>query len=488
MCKSAFSSLRFCLDRAKTWSIRTQLLTFCVASLAVILVLLDCLAVFNLAYLKMRSIDDVRSKARSIESSDMLTYSALIGRVLSIYLESGLMLLGAVQSALTNSLANSITALAPLPSFYYSELPQSCMTDSGGPYPVCIENSSYLPLGVVNSTLLGYTAQLDYILPQLGSISNSGSQLYRLMMYYKQFNFVRVFPGTSLPYDYDPETTEWYQALVENDFQPIATRNYTDSLGAGNSIISLVSPMFSPSGVVIGAFSLDIPLTDLFSSIVNATYRNASSILLVYRDGWTLPNPYFQALNNSVHLNISKIVSDPASVSEIEIGGKSLTAAATVLPFNSSSWWYAVLLVMPEDWYETYSDSEAEDIEHAGVWLITTTVICSVTVLVAVSLCICVYSDRLTAPLTGVVRFAKRLPGAATSRKLDLSHLEGLEEGENNVKELVQSFKKLVRRLVENPCSGPSKATRFSLSQRQFPKNELHGSDRISWRSALRQL
>ena len=470
-------------------------MTYFLVSLTVLLMLINLVAVLNLWLLKERSVSQVKVKARELVEHDIVTSAGLMGKVLSVYLESGLMLLATVQEALIESLENTIISLTPLESYVYSKLPQSCMQFNPqfyGPSPVCISNSNYLPLSLnVNSTLLQRTAQLDYLLPQLGSVSYAGALLHRLTMYYESYGFVRVFPGTNLPNEYDPQDTFWYQEFQGNDFTAIATNGYNETFGANLTILSLVYPLFDNSGNRIGAMSMDVTVSDIYGLVSNTTQNydlsgdlNDTSIVLVSRFGQTLPNPYDQEWHKSENLDITEAVNNPNSVHTMEIHGQSRQVAAAALP-ESTDWWYAVVLLLPSGAINAFDSIESVEIEEAASWVLIVTILSSLLVLTGVSLCICVYSERLTAPLRGVTHFAKRIPNATAIRRTDILQLEELEEGENNVRQLVDSFKRLVRRLMEQPA-GPSKATRYSRAQKCFPRNELYKAGR--WRSELRRL
>lgn len=483
------------LDRSKSWSIRTQLLAYFLVSLTIILALINAIAVLNLSLLKDRSVEQVKAKAKDLVEQDILTSAGLMGKVVGVYLESGLMLLATVQEALIESLENTIIGLTPLQSYLYTELPLSCMLFSPEVYgssPVCISSSSYMPLStqLLNSTLLERTAQLDYLLPGLGSVSYAGALLHRLVMYYETYSFLKVFPGTDLPYNYNPQGTPWYQQFVENGYAPIATSGYSESIGANLTILSLVFPLMDNTGTRIGVMSMDIAVSDIYGMVLNTTedadlndHLSQASVVLVSRDNQTLPNPYDKEWSNSEELDVSAAVNEPQYVHTMDIHGKSRQVAAAPLP-DTEDWWYALVLLLPSEAEKSFDHIESRALKDASLWVLLTTAVSSLLVLGAVSLCIVAYAERLTAPLRGVTHFAKRLPNTPI-HKADLVQLEELEEGENNVQQLVRNFKRLVSRLMERPA-GPSKATRFSRAQKRFPHNELYNGAR--WHSALRHL
>jgi len=482
------------LQRSKSWSIRTQLLTYFLISLTLLLAVINAIAVLNLSLLKERSVEQIKAKGKELVEQEIVASAGLLGKVVSLYLESGLMLLATVQEALVESLENTIIGLTPLQSYLYSELPLSCMQSSPEVYgktSVCVSSSSYVSLGSrLNSTLLERTAQLDYLLPQLGSASYGGALLHRLVMYYESYSFLKVFPGTDLT-DYDPQSTPWYEQFKANNYEPIATSGYSESIGANLTILSLVFPLVDNTGTRIGVISMDITVSDIYGMVVNTTEEtdlkgdlNRTSVVLVSRQNQTLPNPYDQEWSESEQLDVSEAVSSPQSMHSIEIHGESRQVVAAPLP-DTENWWYALVLLVPSHAEKSFDRIESRALEDASLWVLLTTAVSSLLVLVAVSLCIVAYAERLTAPLRGVTRFAKRIPNATAIHRADLVQLEELEEGDNNVQQLVRNFKRLVSRLLTQPA-GPSKATRYSRDQKRFPRNELHNGAR--WHSALRHL
>ena len=495
MSLNPFRLLSRLLIKSKSWSIRTQLLAYFLVSLAIILALINAIAVLNFSLLKERSVAQVKEKARDLVEQEIVTSAGLLGKVVGVYLESGLMLLATLQEALIESLENTIIGLVPLQSYLYSELPQSCMLfnpELYGRFPVCISSSSYLPYGgKMNSTMLERTALLDYLLPSLGSVSYAGALLHRLVMYYENYSFLRVFPGTNLPAGYNPQQTFWYQEFLANQYNPIATSGYSESIGSNLTILSLVFPLMDNTGTRIGVMSMDIAVSDIYGMVLNTTEdagldgnNTHISVVLVSRQNQTLPDPYSKEWSESEELDVFEAVNAPQSVHTMEIHGEERQVAAAALP-DTEDWWYALVLVVPLEEEKSLYSIESRALEDAFLWIMLTTGVSSLLVLAAVSLCILAYSERLTAPLRAVTRFARRIPNTTAIRKADILQLEALEEGENNVKQLVQNFKRLVRRLMEQPA-GQSKATRYSRAQKQFPRNELQHAGR--WGSALRHL
>lgn len=461
------------LEATKSWPIRTQVLRLELGVLVVILLVINFFVVFNILYLRSQTLAEVRNCADVATDTNLLQLANVLGKVIGVYLESCLMLLGTVQSAYEEL---SSSHFSQLPSRTYGELPQSCMQLNHtlyGDHPVCVQQSSFKPLGPVNNSTLSESAQLDYILPALSGLSAAGASMLRLQIYFNSSNFMRVFPGTFVPMSYQPENQPWFQALLNNFYKPTVTGVYSDTLGSGQDIFSVVVPLYS-RGNGVGVMSLDLLASSAFSVLQYAAYSESGEAVLVGRDKKLFPDPNHRSLNRTLPASIFE--ASPGEVMQLED-----QRAAVVRVPNSDDWSALLIVLVPDSVGSNYSEMEAEDMDSAAGWLLVISVFSSLLVLVSVALCLSLYIRRLTSPLHEVIRMARGLHKTATSRHaLKQMELDSMEEGEDSVQQLVQVFKQLATQLVTNPNHVP----RRSMVRSRFPQNELQG--KAPWRQALR--
>jgi len=462
------------LEATKSWPIRTQVLRLELGVLVVILLVTNFFVVFNILYLRSRTLAEVRSRADATTDQNLLQLANVLGKVISVYLESCLMLLGTVQTAF---LELSSSRFAQLPSWTYGELPQCCMQTNQtlyGNHPVCTQHSSFKLLpGPINNSTLYQSAQLDYLFPILAGLSAAGASMLRLQMYFNSSNFLRVFPGTYVPITYEPAAQPWFQALQSNAFNSTVTGVYSDTLGSGLDIFSVVVPLFN-QGKCIGAMSLDLQASSAFPLLQDAAYSEDGEAFLVGRDKKPFPNPNNRSLNHTVPDSVFE--AGPGEVMQLE------GQRAVVVRIPDSNDWSSLLIVaVPDSVGSEYVRVEAYYMDSAAGWLLVISIFSSLMVVVAVALCLCFYTRRLTSPLHEVIRLARGLHKTATSRHaLKQAELEDMEEGEDSVQQLVQVFKQLASQLITNPSHVPHRSTVRS----RFPVNELQG--KAPWRRALR--
>lgn len=461
------------LEATKSWPIRTQVLRLELGVLVVILLVINFFVVFNILYLRSQTLAEVRNRADVTTDQNLLQLANVLGKVMGVYLESCLMFLGTVQSAYAEL---SSSHFSQLPSRTYGELPQSCMQRNQtlyGDHPVCVQQSSFKALGPVNNSTLSESAQLDYVLPALSGLSAAGANMLRLQLYFNSSNFIRIFPGSFVPTTYQPESQPWFQALQDNLYKPTVTGVYSDTLGSGQDIFSVVVPLYS-RGNGVGAMSLDLQVSSALSVLQFAAYSENGEAVLVGRDKKLFPDPNNRSFNRTLPASVFE--ARPGEVMQLD------DQRAAVVRIPDSDDWSALLIVLvPDSVGSDYSELEADDMDSAAGWLLVISVFSSLLVLVAVALCLCFYTRRLTSPLHEVIRMARGLHKTATSRHaLKQTELDAMEEGEDSVQQLVQVFKQLATQLVTHPNHVPHR----SMVRSRFPQNELQG--KAPWRQALR--
>ena len=459
------------LEPTKRWPIRTQVLRTELGALVVVLLVINFFVVFDILYIRRSTLAEVRSRANATTEQNLLQLADILAKVINAYLESSLLLLGTVQTAL-QELENS--PLAQIPSMTYQQLPGSCMQYNEtlyGNLPVCVKQSSFKPLGFVNNVVLQQSAQLDYIFPALAGLSAAGTNMLRVQLYFNTSNFLRIFPGTHVNSTFRPDNQPWFQALQKNGYRPTLTGVYADTLGGGQEIFSVAVPLWL-HGEGAGAMCLDIQASAAMGVLKDAAFSESGEVSIVGRDLQPFPNP--DGLNHTVSRSLLDV--KPGEVVHFE--GKRTVVAR--IP-DTDDWGALLVVTVPNSVGTGYVNLEADEVDSAAGWLLVISVFSSLLVLGAVGLCLCFYTRRLTSPLHGVIRFAQGLHQTATSRHaVKQEDLDLLEEGEDNVQHLVQVFKKLATQLVSQNCQVP----RRSVLRSRFPVNELQG--KAPWRKALR--
>jgi hypothetical protein len=175
-------------------------------------------------------------------------------------------------------------AIEVIDSFTYPEL-NYCLTNDTqyGASPVSLCSSVYMTLDLNYSTeLIDKTSRLDYLWPTIYHLNKGISKRY--FMYFNEGHFVRVFPGSQLPDDYNPLKEVWYHDFSGAKYKMTTTTSYKDRLGDNSTIVSLVMPLNDDHGRRIGAISADIPVSDVTQQTSTLMYFDTGNITVVHQN------------------------------------------------------------------------------------------------------------------------------------------------------------------------------------------------------------
>ena len=128
-----------------------------------------------------------------------------------------------------------------------------------------------------------------------------------------------------------------------------------------------------------------------------------------------------------------------------------------------------------------YKNESQKNLEELSLVLLGLTSGIAVIIIIISSIIIELTGRSISRPLEGIKRLTDRI--YAGEKNIE-KELDALDEGNEQVSELVKAFKSLVisisnKRHAENPNKGKKKI---------FPPNELYQTNRITWKDSLKNL
>jgi hypothetical protein len=488
------------LDWCKSWPIKQQLVVFNLLALGVVLILLFGMMVFNLLYLQSRTVDQIGQALDSQANDNMralIKEAGGAGREILYDMEETLEVLSSMLQAMSDE--NSFS-LETLPDRSYDELPQNCLQilpDTYGNDPVCLQYSSSFSLGSASTPLQRSTTRFDTVLPILGSLL--GELFIRIMMYFDNAQFIRVFPGSHLPLDYTPAGQQWWNDFVSARRNNTASQLYWDSIGLHQQLLSLMVPMIYGNQSV-GVAVAEAPVETINTKLCNLTYLNTGKSVLMAKNG-----TFFQAgfMGWKDALNMTSV--SPETLKSIQewpldplsgvIGPMTFSysgveyrcVATTLSGHDANSIWFYIVLIVPESEIMKTRDKASDTISSAGYMCIVSTALVAPVVCFSLFLCVSMFTNRVVKPLHGIVKMSEALSKAESESMVLLQQeLQDMDEGNFQVQNLVRAFKDLAMKLIDQ--HGPSFHEEVSsLSTEDFPYNDLKDSE-VPWLEELKLL
>jgi hypothetical protein len=405
-------------------------------------------------------------------------------------------------------------SLAEMLSYKAEDLPEKCWVYTPLSEKVCMTFSSYFTLTANNTNnvknfskeVLDQTSSLDNIWPSIMKLTSNVALRYH--MYLNGVGFVRNFPGT---YNID-ETSynglEWLSKCKDiNSNENIASTSMDDPFGTKLKIISVGYPLNLTETKKIGCIVADLPLNHsdyILNDIYSVKYLKTGFVSIVHHDGTIMDNKKFWGVSSKKHPKIydvdkdlwKKLKNDFSKshyfIHDYEIyriAGYPLTV--NILESTSKShdnWDYMVLLIVEESDIMKYRNQSKDKLETASIMLILITLTCSVITIAVVTVLIHFLAKSITSPLKGIIEFTNKINAKATEKDMvTKEELDQLKEGDDQVAELVRTFKELAGSLIMKKEEKIPKP--FQVSQnRVFPRNELYQKNKIDWKKLLESL
>lgn len=486
----------------KTWSIRKQMLSCYLISMMLIIILIFILVLLNIYILKYQTVDQIDT---TLDDQANQNIHSLI-RQTSVYMHSKVTevtsMFGLIQEMLLNVYETEKFSLNYLASYTSSEIPEEYWVDEMG-QRICTNYSSYKAFNEnPDQTFLDKISVLDNIWPSIFKLTTD--VVLRYYLYFPNQGILKNFPGIELPGSYMPSETEWYRCFEDNNRTMGATTEYKDELGTGLNIVTLSYPLYDLNNTYIGLVAADLVLdygSYLFSQVLELSYLKTGFTSLIYKNGsiinTTNPfwNPYktIQEINEILWQNIS---TDFNNTHFFIFKGDIYRACSFPVSMNFSldlngaieNWYYLLILVVKESDIMEYRDNSKNDIENIGILLLIITSVCSAVTIAVVTVLIYYLAKSITDPLKGVIEFSNKINSKATEKDMiTLEELNSLKEGEDQVAELVRTYKELAGSLVTKKDDKIPKPLQISQN-RVFPRNELYLKNKLEWKSLIDSL
>lgn len=488
------------LDWCKSWPIKQQLVVFNLLALAVVLVLLFGMMVFNLLYLQSRTVDQIGQALDSQADDNMralIKEAGGAGREVLYEMEVTLEVLSTMFKAMADEENFSLELLQDRS---YEELPQNCLQILPTMYgndPVCLQYSSSKSLGSATTNLQKSTTRFDVVLPILGSLL--GGLFIRIQMYFNEARFIRVFPGSKLPPNYVPEQQQWWIDFTQAGQNNTASAIYWDAIGLHKPLIALMVPMVSAASTV-GVAVAEAPVELASTKLCNLTYLRTGKAALMAKNGTFFEGNFMgweDALNmTSVSAEtLETILAGSTDPTSRVIGPMTFTYKGTeyrcvatgISGQDVNVVWYYIVLIVPEAEIMTTREKASHTITSAGYMCLISTALVAPVVCLGLFLCVSMFTNRVVKPLHGIVEMSVALSEAESDKMALLQEeLQDMDEGNFQVQKLVRAFKVLATKLTDQ--HGPSFHDEISsMSTADFPFNELKDAE-VPWQEDLKLL
>jgi hypothetical protein len=403
---------------------------------------------------------------------------------------------------MVNEMQNSETySLATMLSYTADDLPEKCWIYTQNNEKVCNTFSSYWSENMddINQTFLDQTSSLDNIWPSIMKLTSNVALRYHMFAFRE--NFIRNFPGVNVDQTAYMEL-EWVQKCKNNkNNSNIITGKYLDSLFKTQlEIITIAYPLLL-NGEYIGCMAADLPLNNpnyILSEIYSVKYLDSGFVSIVNQSGTFLDHEDFwenEKLNKSYPELWNKLnYSDECHffIHHYEIyrvaGYKLAVKLTESTTDDGDSWDYMVLMVVKESEIMKYRNESKDKLESASVMLIAITLTCSIITIAVVTILIHFLAKSITTPLKGIIEFTNKINAKATEKDMvTKEELDKLKEGDDQVAELVRTYKELAGSLINKKEENVPKP--FQVSQnRVFPRNEMYQKNKIDWKKLLDSL
>jgi sensor histidine kinase YesM len=245
----------------------------------------------------------------------------------------------------------------------------------------------------------------------------------------------------------------------------------------------------------------DLPLNNpnyILSEIYSVKYLDSGFVSIVNQSGTFLDHEDFwenEKLNKSYPELWNKLnYSDECHffIHHYEIyrvaGYKLAVKLTESTTDDGDSWDYMVLMVVKESEIMKYRNESKDKLESASVMLIAITLTCSIITIAVVTILIHFLAKSITTPLKGIIEFTNKINAKATEKDMvTKEELDKLKEGDDQVAELVRTYKELAGSLINKKEENVPKP--FQVSQnRVFPRNEMYQKNKIDWKKLLDSL
>lgn len=489
-------------DLTKTWSIRKQMLVCYVIVMVIILILILIVVVVNIYLLRIQTVREIDKTLDEQADQNILQLVKETAVLMHSQITQVAAMFELIQYMIDAMNDPSTYSLAPMLSYKAEELPEKCWVYTQFNQRVCETFSSYYNSSeYYDDKILEQLSSLDNIWPSIWKLTNSLALRYYI--YLPKANLTKNFPGLDIPNSVDINNLRWAIKCQNAEVSSFGTVSYIDHLGTNISIITVVYPLTYNKNQV-GCIAADLPLMEsdfMLKDIYSVTYLKTGFTCIVHRSGILLdsPNSFWEGSKNLTVINedlwkkltteINKTHFFIYKYNIYRVASYTLNINITeVMSDDINDWMYAVLLIVEESDIMKYRDESKDKLQTSSIMLVAITLTCSIITIAVVTVLIHFLAKSITSPLKGIIDFTNKINAKATEKDMvTKEELDNLQEGDDQVAELVRTYKELAGSLITKK---EERATRpFQIAQnRVFPRNELYQKNKIDWKRLIESL
>ena len=365
----------------------------------------------------------------------------------------------------------------------YDELPREC-TVKLPQYEenyVCLNYSSVTYSNSSHKVTddLGYLA---YILPEIFTLLSPF--IHRILIYVPQENSTIVFPGQRLPQDYLTSQSIWFNTLISHPQEPfVFVSSYNDSLNT-QPVISLAQKIEMGSAEVgLNVEMQEGVLYSLFSA--NAYLLESEEKLLTNASGWILYNKksslfksrevrFMKEFNEDIW-DAAKGLRESENLFFLHDNENFYRVSIEKIPKDSQEPWLYLFLFLKEKTLMKYKNETQDTLNSFSYLLIGLTCIIGVIIIIVSAIIVNLTGSSVSKPLIGIKNLTDRINVGEV--KIE-EELDKLEEGTEQVAELVRAFKSLATTISTRRHADVQVRSKKQI----FPPNELYRTNRITWK------
>lgn len=425
------------------------------------------------------SLDFIKEYSKTVENQ--LNNTAIISSYMNFYINNL-----AVQNLDNNTLR--LPFITP-----YEYLPRECtvkITQYDSNY-VCMNYSSVTSLSK-NQNITKKLGYLAYIFPEIFTLLSP--YIHRIIVFVPKENSTVLFPGQQLPIGYSTFDSMWYQSLCENWTYPfVFVPPYTDSLNRVNRVISIAQRMDFESGnegcEFIG-ITVEIQESLLYSLFPgNAYLLEDEEKVLVTVSGQVLLNPNSTLFKGITHLKqFDKELWEKTQNQELKKNFFMLykhknfyRVTIEKIPSNGKTTWLYMLLFLNENTLMKYKNETQDTLNSFSYLLLGLTCIIGVIIIIVSAIIVNLTGMSVSKPLIGI----KTLTDRINIGEVDIEkELERLEEGTEQVADLVRAFKSLAKTVSFKRNTDVQVKGKTEI----YPPNELFKAQRLTWKDFLKNI
>jgi hypothetical protein len=469
--------------------------------------------VINLFYIRYETVSEIDNTLNQQANQNMLQLVKETAVLMGSQINQVTVMFEFIQNMIYAMSDNQTYSLMPLLSYKPNELPEKCWVYDANNQKVCLTFSSYIDFNQTdsNSQLLLNMSTLDNVWYSVYKLTSNIALRY--YMYFYNEKIFKNFPGMVVNKDFTSiDKLKWFPEVYKNQWSNFTSNVYTDNIIGNTSypIITVVYPLNNSNNETIGFIAADLPLNIsnfMLKEIYSVNYLKTGFTTIAYRDG-SLIDPVNKFWKGEADPNFSKIdeyvweqLKNQSLKNQSEkndtyffifnediyrVAGYPLgISLSEAVEEKNLDWWYMILLIAQESDVMKYREESKEKINTMATLLIAITITCSVITVAVVTALIHFLARSITAPLKGIKEFTDKINSKATEKDMvTKEELDELKEGDDQVADLVKTYKQLAGSLITRREEHLPKPLQTSQN-RIFPRNELYQKNKLKWKKLI---